>query len=481
MSPRRRYLLGGLGLGVLLAGVVLGGMYLAGYRLMRHAPAPAAPEGRQIKYWVSPMNPAFVSDKPGKDAMGMDLVPVYADQGAGAPKKERKIKYWVDPMNPSIISDKPGKAPCGMDFVPVYEDEAEAPGVIAVPSQILQSMGVRTAKVERRELSRVIRAVGMVTYNERNLSQLNTKVNGWVERLYVKAAGDPVRRGQTLLSLYSPQLVSAQAEYLLAARNLKALEKSPFPELQAASRRLAAASRQRLQYWDISAAQIAALERTGEVKKRLTLSSPFTGIVIKRMVTEGQYVMAGMPLLELADLATVWVEAEVYEYELPWVRVGQKAVMTLSYLPGQTFTGEIEYLYPYLKGATRTAKLRLKFANPGGKLKPEMFAQVEIKSPLTAPVVAVPAEAVIDTGEKQHVFVALGQGRFLPRPVQLGVWGEGGRRQVLEGLKEGEEVVVSGQFLLDSESLFREAATKMLPPGPEKKVPPAAPPPAHHH
>lgn len=444
MSARRRYLLGGLGLGVVLAGVVLGGMYLAGYRLMRHAPAPAAPEGR-------------------------------------------KIKYWVDPMNPSIISDKPGKAPCGMDFVPVYEDEAEAPGVITVPSQILQSMGVRTAQVERRELSRVIRAVGMVTYNERSLSQLNTKVNGWVERLYVKAAGDPVRRGQTLLSLYSPQLVSAQEEYLLAARNLKALEKSPFPELHDASRRLAAASRQRLQYWDISPAQIGALERTGEVKKRLTLSSPFTGIVIKRMVTEGQYVMAGMPLLELADLATVWVEAEVYEYELPWVKVGQKAVMTLSYLPGQTFTGEIEYLYPYLKGATRTAKVRLKFVNPARKLKPEMFAQVEIKSPLTAPVVAVPAEAVIDTGDKQHVFVALGQGRFLPRPVQLGVWGEGGLREVLSGLQGGEEVVVSGQFLLDSESLFREAATKLFPPGPEKEAPPAAPlpaptgPPVHRH
>jgi Cu(I)/Ag(I) efflux system membrane fusion protein len=197
-------------------------------------------------------------------------------------------------------------------------------------------------------------------------------------------------------------------------------------------------------------------------------------------VTEGQYVMSGMTLLEVADLSTVWVDADIYEYELPWVRVGQKAVMTLTYLPGRTFVGEIEYLYPYLEGKTRTAKIRLKFPNPRLELKPKMFAQVEIKSPLTLPVVTVPAEAVIDTGVKQHVFLALGKGRFAPREVKLGVWGGGGLREVLSGLKGGEEVVTSAQFLLDSESLFKEAAALLLKPGEAKKGgAPAAPPPSH--
>jgi multidrug efflux pump subunit AcrA (membrane-fusion protein) len=531
MNPSaHRALWWGLGLGILLCLLVLAGLHLAGFHFMRMAQAPIPQEGqkplcyvspkdptyirekpgkdpegldlipvypsqataattgtsqesRKIKYWVSPMDPKQVSDKPGKDPMGMDLVPVYEDQvPAAAPKKERKIKYWFDHMNPSIICDKPGKAPCGMDLVPVYEDEAEALGVISVPAQTLQSMGVRTAKVEVRPLARTIRAVGRVTYDERRLAQVTTKVNGWVDRLFVKVTGDPIHQGQPLLSIYSPELVSTQQEYLLALKNLKSLENAPYPELGDSARRLLDASRRRLEYWDIPPSQIKALEKTGEVKKDLALTSPVHGIVIKRLVTQGQMVQAGMPLLEVADLTEVWVEADIYEYELPWVKVGEKAQMTLSYLPGETFTGKIEYLYPYLKGSTRTVKLRLRFANPGLKLKPEMFAEVEIKSPLTAPVVAVPAEAVIDTGEKQHVFVALGQGRFTPRPVELGVWGEGGLREVRSGLKGGEEVVISAQFLLDSESLFREAATKFLMPGMEMKkegAPPPKPPHAH--
>jgi Cu(I)/Ag(I) efflux system membrane fusion protein/cobalt-zinc-cadmium efflux system membrane fusion protein len=247
------------------------------------------------------------------------------------------------------------------------------------------------------------------------------------------------------------------------------------------------ATRQRLAYWDIPPAQIEALERRGQVAKDLTLTSPVTGIVMKRLVTQGQYVQAGMPLLEVVDLSSVWVEAEVYEYELPWIKLGQHAHMTLTSLPGETFHGTVSYLYPMLSGMTRTAKVRLAFANPGLKLKPEMFVQVEIVSPLAETTVVVPSEAVMDTGEKQHVFVALGQGRFAPREVKLGVHGDGGLRQVLSGLKEGEEVVTSAQFLLDSESRFREAVAQMLKakPGEPGKEPapgekPAAPP-VHKH
>jgi Cu(I)/Ag(I) efflux system membrane fusion protein/cobalt-zinc-cadmium efflux system membrane fusion protein len=468
-------------------------------------PGAAPKEGRRIKYWGSSMDPKFVSDKPGKDAMGMDLVPVYeeapAPVGAGATSKVgRKVKYWVSPMDPGYVRDQPGKAPCGMDMIPVYEDEAggKSEGTIAVDPNTLQSMGVRTAKVEVRQLARTIRAVGRITVDERRLVQVNTKVNGWVERLFVKATGDPIRKGQPLLSIYSPELVSAQKEYLLALNNLKTLGKSPFPELAESAQRLLAASRQRLLYWDISPGQIKSLEETGQVRKDLTLTSPVTGIVMKRMVTQGQMVQAGMPLLEVADLTQVWMEADIYEYELPWVKVGLHGEMTLSYLPGETFHGQVQYLYPYLSGATRTAKVRLSFPNPKLQLKPDMFAQVRISSPLPQPVVAVPTEAVLDSGDKQLVFLALGGGRFEPRQVKLGVEGDDGMRQVTEGLKGGEEVVTSAQFLLDSEARLREAISRMLKgpategsgapgtgkeatPAPGKAAPSSAPAPPHRH
>jgi Cu(I)/Ag(I) efflux system membrane fusion protein/cobalt-zinc-cadmium efflux system membrane fusion protein len=457
------------------------------------AVAPADRPEAKTNLWRCPMHPQIVKDAPGKCPIcGMDLVPVPAEKApapaapaAGAPAappKERKIKYWVSPMDPGYVRDKPGKAPCGMDMVPVYEDAgggAETPGVIAVSPATVQSMGVRTAKVEVRPLSRLTLAVGLVNFNERNLSTVTTKVNGWLERLYVNATGDPVRKGQALVSIYSPELVASQEEYLLAVRNLKAMQKSPVKEMVDGARRLAEASRRRLAYFDISAAQIEDLERTGQVKKNLTLASPANGIVTKRMVTQGMYVQAGMPLLEVADLSTVWVDADIYQYELPWIKVGQPVTMSLDYLPGETFPGKIDYIYPYLKEATRTAKVRLRFSNPGLKLKPEMFAQVRIESPVVHNAVVVPADAVIDTGLKQYVFIALGGGRFEPREVKLGVLGDDGVREVLAGLKGGEDVVTSAQFMLDSESRFREAVQMMMPgqeaEGKKEGGPPARP------
>jgi RND family efflux transporter MFP subunit len=449
------------------------------------AVAVAPQAERKIKHWVSSMDPKYISDKPGKDSMGMDLVPVYEEAPApaapaagapAAPPKERKIKYWVSPMDPGYVRDKPGKAPCGMDMVPVYEEVGEeAPGTIKVSPATIQSMGVRTAKVEVRPLSRLTLAVGLVNFNERNLATITTKVNGWVERLYVNATGDPVRQGQTLLSLYSPELVSSQEEYLLALRNLKTMKPSPVKELAEGAKRLAEVSRRRLEYFDIGASQINNLERTGQVKKNLTLASPANGIVTKRMVTQGMYVQAGMPLLEVADLSTVWVDADIYQYELPWIKVGQPVTMTLDYLPGEPFPGKIDYIYPYLKEATRTAKVRLRFPNPGLKLKPEMFAQVKIESPVSHNAVVVQSDAVIDTGLKQYVFIALGGGRFEPREVKLGVLGNDGLREVLSGLKGGEDVVTSAQFMLDSESRFREAVQMMMPGKEKEGAPPAMP------
>lgn len=445
MSARR--FLPGLGLGLILLLVLGGVLYFLGFRLMQHAAVPGpAPPAPQVK-------------------------------------EGRKIKYYVSPMDPTIISKTPAKDPMGMDFIPVYEEEgpAMAPGAIAVDPNTVQSIGVRTAKVEVRPLSRVIRAVGKVMYDENQLKVVNTKVDGWVTRLYVKITGEPVRKGQRLVSLYSRELVPAQREYLLALKNLKTVGKSPFPEMAEGARRLAEAARTRLEYFDIPAFEINRLAKTGQVRKELVLTSPVSGIVTERLVTDGQFVMAGMTLLKVADLSTVWVEADIYEYELPWVAVGQQAVMTLSYLPGETFKGVIEYLYPYLRGKTRTARVRMKFPNPGFKLKPDMYAKVEIRSPLKPLVVVVPNEAVMDTGERQHVFVALGRGRFEPREVKLGAHGQEGLLQVLSGLKEGEEVVTSAHFLLDSESRFREAAAKFLG-GPEaEKEKATTPKPPHAH
>jgi multidrug efflux pump subunit AcrA (membrane-fusion protein) len=533
-SGSRPSLWWGLILGIGLCGLTLAAFYWAGFRFMRHdggAPAmaekkplcyvssadpgyirfspgkddkgqdlvplyptqPGAPAtGRTVQYYMSPTDPTFIRDQPGKDAKGQDLVPFSGELGApaapaaGPATKERKIKYWISPMDPGYVRDKPGKAPCGMDLVPVYEDEAGAAqeGAIAVDPRTLQSMGVRTAKAEVKEISRTIRAVGKVTYDERKLTVVTTKLTGWVEKLYTRTTGDPLRKGQNLLSLYSPELVTTQEEYLIALRNLKSLEKSGFPELEGGARRLLAATRQRLRYWDIPDSQIARLEETGEVSRTLTLASPANGIVIKRMVTEGQMVQAGMPLLEVADLSTVWVDADIYEYELPWVKVGQHATMTLTYLPGKTFHGQVQYLYPFLKEATRTARLRLAFPNPGLALKPEMFAEVEISSSPKEPSVVIPAEAVLDTGEKQHVFLSRGRGQFEPRQVKVGVRGNDGLVQVLSGLKGDEEVVTSAQFLLDSESRFREAIAQMLKGGeaqePQKGAAPAPERPAGH-
>jgi Cu(I)/Ag(I) efflux system membrane fusion protein/cobalt-zinc-cadmium efflux system membrane fusion protein len=516
-SPRR-FLWWGLALGVLLCLLAAAGLHLSGYHLFHVAhlaPPPAeAPGAKKPLCYVSPKDPNYIRFAPGKDEQGNELVPVYPTAGvpraaaakeeakkqywtcpmhpdvvrdaagkcpkcgmdlvplreerlppAAAAPKERKIKYWVSPMDPGYVRDKPGKAPCGMDLVPVYETEGEvaaAEGTIAVDPNTLQSMGVRTAKAEVRPLNRTIRAVGIINYDEKKLAVVTTKINGWVDRLYPKATGEPIRKGQPLISIYSPDLVSAQREYLLALKNLKALEKSPYPEVKESAQRLVEASRRRLEYWDIPRGQIQNLEKTGEVKKDLTLSSPANGIVIKRNVTQGQMVTAGMPLLEVADLSTVWVDAQVYEYELPWVKLGQSAEMTLAYLPGETFRGKVEYIYPYLSGATRTARVRLALPNPGLKLKPEMYGQVVIQSPMDQPVVAVPTEAVLDSGEKQLVFLALGKGRFEPRQVKVGMEAADGWREVTEGLKGGEEIVTSAQFLLDSESRTREAVAKML-------------------
>ncbi|MEC4685570.1 MAG: efflux RND transporter periplasmic adaptor subunit [Nitrospirota bacterium] len=390
---------------------------------------------------------------------------VTAGEGSegGSSKAERKIKYWQAPMDPTYISDKPGKSPMGMELIPVYEDEAEdeVEGVIRIDPVTVQNMGVRTKKVTKRPFFTTIRTVGYITYDEELVKDVNTKISGWVEKLYVDTTGEDVNEGQKLLSIYSPELVATQEEYLQALRYKEKTSDSAFVNVVKGADTLLESTRKRLLLMDIEPAQVRALEERGEVQKSMLLHSPATGTVIKKPVFEGMRVNPGMKLYTIADLSRVWVMVSFYEYELPFLKLGQEAEMSLPYEPGVTYKGRITFIYPYLSKKTRTVQVRMEFENPGLKLKPDMYADVVLKSKISPDAILVPSEAVIRTGVRNIVITSLGGGKFLPKEVRLGAEAEG-FVQVLSGLKEGDIAVVSGQFLIDSESNLREAINKML-------------------
>lgn len=374
------------------------------------------------------------------------------------PKTGKKIKYWAAPMDPTYIRNEPGQSPMGMDLVPVYAEEGsekESTSTIRIDPVTVQNMGVRLGRVARQVLSKRFRTFGSITYNEEQVYSVNTKFDGWIEKLHVAFLGERVTKGQPLFDIYSPELFAAQQEYLLAYQQYRGRRNR-------STQSMVDAARTRLSYWDLSPEQIRHIEEDGEIRKTLTIFSPATGVVTKKNTFQGHFVKAGMHQYEIADLSTVWVDVDVYEYELPWVRKGMHAEMDLDYIPGRRFQGDVLYVYPYLDPKTRTAKLRLSFPNPEGALKPGMWATVYLESALPGSHLVIPQEAVIDSGVRKVVFVALGKGRFLPREVTLGVEGKDYLVQVLEGLEEDERIVLSGQFLLDSESRLQEAIQKML-------------------
>ena len=334
-----------------------------------------------------------------------------------------------------------------------------APGTVQISPERQQLIGVRFGTVEKRPLQKVIRTVGRIDYDEKRIGIVSPKIGGWIEELYVDFTGKFVRKGEPLLTIYSPELVSTQEEYLLALKAQQDWSKSPFSEVTEGGSLLAESARRRLKLWDISDAQIKALEESREPKKTLTLYSPFTGYVLEKMVYKGQFVGAGMALFKIADLSVVWLIADIYEYELPAIRLGQQAAIQMTYYPEETFTGKAIYIYPYLDPQTRTAKVRYEFANPHGKLKPEMFTNVEITVRL-GDKLAIPEGAVIDTGVRKVVIVDRGSGYFEPREVRLGATA-GELLEVLDGLKAGERVVTSANFLIDSESKLKEAVGGM--------------------
>lgn len=381
------------------------------------------------------------------------------------PETGKKIKYWAAPMDPTYIRNEPGKSPMGMDLVPVYEEEGgekEPASTIRIDPVTIQNMGVRMGRVKRKTLVKHIRAFGNITYDEKRIYAINTKFNGWIEKLYVNFIGEMVKKGQPLFDIYSPELVTAQEEYLLSLQYNASLKESPYPSIREGAQRLLKASRTRLRYWDLSEKQIKKIENTGNVQKTITIYSPAKGVVIDKIAFQGHHVKAGEHLYKIADLSRVWVDVEIYEYELPWIKKGMPAKMELSYIPGKTFTGKVLYVYPFLTAKTRTARLRLEFPNPDYQLKPDMYANVNLESAVAGDSLVIPQEAVIDSGVRKVVFVALGKGKFQPREVKLGLEGNDNEFQVLDGLKENEQIVISAQFMLDSESRLREAIQKML-------------------
>ncbi len=379
------------------------------------------------------------------------------DSATGAAEKQ----LFTCGMHPQVIQDHPGNCPiCGMKLTPVRKQggagaatAAAGSPAIAVDPVTIQNMGVRTAAVGRGPLRRTIRTVGTIDYNEAALVEVTTKFKGWIEKLHVDTTGQQVHRGDPLFEIYSPDLYSAQVEYLQAL-NAPALAGGDLAALKETAR-------QKLKYWDISDAQLADLEKSRQPRKTLRIDAPADGFVVEKAVVQGQMVDAGMKIYRIAELGLVWVYAQIYEQDLPYLKLGQEAAVTLSYLPDRAFRGRVTYIYPNVDEKTRTARVRMEFHNPGYFLKPGMFATVQVTSELQPSVLLVPDMAILRSGEKNTVFVALDGGKFEPRAVTLGPQAENDLYQVLDGLKEGERIVTSGQFMLDSESQLREAIQKM--------------------
>ncbi len=426
LPPRRKKAL--VVVGVLVVFLVLVGL---AWTLLRGEPAETA---------AVPVAPAAETGDPANRLAAADL------NGDGI--------VYQSGMHPWIVEDAPGQCPvCGMDLQPVPVSGA-APGTVEIDPVTLQNIGVRTAPVGVRALSRDLRATGTFEANERGRHAVTLKVGGWVEDLYVNAEGDRVRRGQPLLALYSPDLVATQQEYLLALRNRDLLGGGPDAD------RLVEAARTRLRLYDISAEQIARLETSGEVQRTLTLYAPAGGTVVEKQVVEGMQAMPGMKLMEIVDLSRLWLQVDVPEQDLGWVGVGTRAVVRIESAPGDELTGSVEYVYDTLDPMTRTGTARVSVPNPGGRIKPGMYATVTLFGAPGEPRPVVPSEAVVRTGDTAAVILALGDGRFRPQPVVLGEEAEG-YIQILDGLSEGATIVTSAQFLIDSEARLSGAVAAM--------------------
>jgi len=451
-SPRRRAWR--LPAAAALAGLLAGGaaVYLASGT--RGGPAAGPQAEKKGPRYTCPMHPTIVQDHPGDCPIcGMQLVPMQE----GAAKGERKVAFYRSPMDPKQTSPVARKDEMGMDYLPVYEDETHAGGAVEGLATVnidparQQLIGLTTAEVRPGPVGGSWRTVGRVQVDPTGVRRINVKVGGYVERIFVDFVGKPVRKGQRLFSLYSPELLSAQNEYLLALRTRQALSASG--PLSGDGDALVASARRKLQLWDVPESEIERLERSGEASKSLTFVSPISGVVTAKNVVEGSKIAAGDTPYEITDLGMVWVMADAYENDLAQVKVGMPASLTLQSYPDRVFQGSVAFMDPLLDPKTRTVKVHLHFANPTGELKPEMYGEVVLRG-AEREGLTIPRDAVIHTGTRDVVFIDLGEGKFQPREVQLGE-GSGDQVEVAQGLERGQKVVTRANFLVDSESRLR--------------------------
>ncbi len=377
----------------------------------------------------------------------------------GAAKGARKVLFYRNPMGLPDTSPVPKKDPMGMDYLPVYDGEQEEDSAsenqIKISTEKVQKLGVRTELAQLQMLDKVVRVAGRIEPDERRLYAISPKFEGYVERLHVSITGQVIGKGQPLFEVYSPELVSAQREYAIAAQGVESL-KGAGEQAQESMRQLADSSLLRLRNWDISEEQIKALAKSGEARRTLTFRSPVAGIVTEKKAVQGMRFMPGEALYQIADLSSVWVIADVFEQDISLVRTGARAQVRINAYPDKRFEGTISYVYPTLQADTRTVQVRVELANPVQLLKPGMFAQVELPVGARSKVVTIPNSAVIDSGTRRIVLVEMGEGRFEPREVRLGQRSDT-QVEVLEGVKEGEAVVVAANFLIDAESNLKAA------------------------
>ncbi|BAN35665.1 RND family efflux transporter, MFP subunit [Sulfuricella denitrificans skB26] len=411
-----------------------------------------------------------------RNMLGSGTTPATQIAGSAPAKKVPKLLFYRNPMGLPDTSPVPKKDEMGMDYIPVYEGDEdgspESAGQVKISPEKIQKLGVRSEAASLRDLTRSVHAVGRVEANERLTYTIAPKFEGWIERLHVNTTGQPVSKGQALLEVYSPELVSAQNEYAIAIQGQKSLQQGS-SEAQAGMKQLAESSLARMKNWDISAEQLQALRKGSETRHTITFRSPANGIVMEKKAVQGMRFMPGEVLYQIADLSSVWIIADVFEQDLGLIKLGQTANVRVNAYPGQEFTAKVVFVYPTLNAQTRTIPVRLELANPGGMLKPAMFADIDLAVQGKGKVLTVPSSAVLRSGTHQTVLVELAEGRFEPREVKLGVQGND-YVEILEGLGEGEKVVTSANFLIDSESNLKAAFSNMTS-GQEKPGTPPAP------
>ncbi len=454
--------------GTFIIGLVvgLGGGFGIGYFLANSAPHGQQDEvststERKVLFYRNPMNPAITSPVFTQDDMGMDYIAVYAED---AKPKAKEVLFYRNPMNPAITSPVFMKDDMGMDYIAVYANEGgtnEPEGTVTIDPVTVQNIGVRTAIAETRELSRALNGLGRIDFNEERLARFHPKTSGWIEELKVDETGKKVSKNTILLGIYSPELVAAQQEYLVALSNWEAVRNSGAPQMKKSAKTMVESARERLQLFDVPEHQIHELEASRKVKKQLHIHSPFEGRVMHIGARKGQYVTPKDELYLIADLSRIWVNVDIFEDELSWLKLGDRAEMRVRAEPGRIYEGKITFIHPILNRKSRTVQVRLEFDNRDLSLKPGMFANVTLYVDSQSDAIVVPSEAIVRSGSREQVFVVREPGKFEPREVTLGVSAEG-MTQILSGIVAGEQVVTSSQFLIDSESKLREATAKMM-------------------